>query len=340
MVLGITLAPLLSLRVAHGYYGNTPPELTLTPSPVAERALAQAGCRLRMRPGGMDLYASAPAGQIPALVPESAQHVSFQITPTHADFATVTAPDWAGAEPSGCLFFAPDALGAGTLPSSAAKVLPVLRRVSRLRLDHPAPQPPFALTDWRSGCPLLEIPASGLQGDQLEMAAQSLPDGRYHLTGSGQILKDFYLTDQSLPALFAIIELPLAGLTPAPHGTEPVQFVVQFQARKSRWRYVLNSFPGTRDLSAARILSTPLADLFDPPEQQIRNGKSVWVIQSKAPIALLRDPRGQHHFKLHLPAGAQPAPKPLSLPYASPATTRLETSANGPVLWSTQNVTL
>jgi len=340
MAHGITLAPLLSLRIAHGYYANATPELTFAPLPDTERMLAQMGCRLRLRPGKMDLYASAPAGHIPAMARGAAHHIAFRITPTAADFATVTSPDWAGSETTGCVYFAPESLGSGEIPSSSAKGLPVLGKATRQHLGHPVPQPPFALTDWRSGESKLNIPATCLKGEWLEMAAHTLPDGRYNLTGNGQILRDFYLSDQPSPLLFGIVDLPLAGLTPALQGADPTQSVLRFQPRKSRWRYVLNCIDPTCDLSGARILSTPHPDLFDPPEQQTRHGRTVWVIQSREPIALLRDPRGQHQFRLHIPAGAHPAPKPLNLPCASPATTRFESSAHGPVLWSTQNVTL
>lgn len=343
MVIGISYTPVLRIAFAHDYYGTTPVPLHPEPTLATQAALACAHCRLRPRAGGLEIYVGTPIGRTPQRPDALPPTLGFHLVVTDPEFTTVTARDWSGATaPAGqtCLYLGPEARAGDKMPTAAGLSLPVFGRMSRIPLATPVTGKTATLRRHGDGALAWSAPLPGATRSFVDLTAQDLPEGRYSLDVDGAVLRDLYLSDTPPARLFGVADIPFSQVIPAAQGTEPKTLSLAFAAAAPRWRYVLNSLDPNKDLSGARIASPAATQTFSAPERRTRRGRPVWVLESQGPIPLrLTRPRDQR-LALTFAAGSQPAPPPLTLPFAGPETTRLETGPAGPELWSTLQITV
>lgn len=162
---------------------------------------------------------------------------------------------------------------------------------------------------------------SDMLGNQLPANLGTLPEGRYRWPDDGG---DFYLSDVSPAARWGVAEIfpPKA----------PAAFAIALTARQSYWRYhIVSQSAVDRAYGDFRITGIPAAGAtgspvaFAAPVQEQIGGKTAWMFESSAPIALRQYP-GDHYAFTLVRSGAENG---IALPYGDPATTRLIQDAGG-----------
>lgn len=343
MTIGITLAPLLSLRIAHDYYDPAAVPIAFEPTPETAAALRRGCCRLRVTQDVAEIYAQMPFGAPPALDPAAPALVTFRLGLRDPDFALVTEPDWGAESARDALSLGPGGLDPqGSLPSARGRTLPVVARRGRVLLEAAVAGGRMALRALGADPaddPAWSAPLPPGKHSHLDLAADEVPEGTYRLEVDDQPLRDLILSDEPPARLYGLVTVPLAGTTPVGPRETPRTLTVRFRARAPRWRYVLQSRSAARDLGAAAI-SAPDPLRFAAPRKAMRNGRTVWLCESAGPIPLALRPAPARRIALTLPAEAGPPPPPRQLPQPGPANTALEQGPNGPEAWSTIYVTV
>lgn len=344
MVVGITLAPLLSLRIAHDYYGAAAVPIALEPTPETAAALTRGCCRLRVTQDLAQIYAQVPFGRTPMRDRAAPELISFRLTLQDTEVPLVTAQDWGEAARNSAVTFGPEEIGAnGVLPAATGRALPVQARYSRVVLKDKVEGAQIALR--AAGATSEDDPAwtaplpPGPQG-HLDLTAGELPEGAYRLELDGRTLREVIVSDLPPARVFGLVTVPMTGAEPVGPRETPKSLTLQFRASAPRWRYVLQSRMPGRDLSAARIKATAGMPDFGAPAKSNRNGRTVWLCESDGPIPLALRPPPTRRVSLTLPAESGPPPPPRDLPHAGPANTAMEPGPNGPEPWSTLYVTV
>ena len=340
MGIGITLAPLLKLKIDHGYYGSDTPGIKLIATHSTLKTLAKTRCRLRTMPDGIELYASAPSGGTPKRLEGIGMILSFWLETTDPDFWTVTQPDWTGDAVNNCFFLSEKTEQAQQIASASANMLPTRPKSFHETFSAAISGETLSLIDWRGGAPVWTS-AVKVQGQKtLDLSLAAVPDGRYSLHLDGTQLREFYLTDRAVSGYWGVIEIDLGSAEPTQHGQDPLTYGIVFKPRKSRWRYVIRSLKKDRDLGQARIIATPKAINFNDAIPDPSGRPDIWIIESETVLPLYASPAAHHTMTLHLPAAAGPPPLPLPLPYPTVDSTRVQVTGSDTEMWSTIYLTV
>lgn len=344
MVVGITLAPLLDLRIVHDYYGAAAVPIALEPTPETAAALTRGCCRLRVTQDLAQIYAQVPFGQTPLRDPAAPELLTFRLTLQDTEVPVVTAQDWGAAARNSAVTFGPEGIGAdGVLPAAAGRALPVQGRYSRVALEDKVEGAQIALRATGADPeddPAWTAPLPPGPQSHLDLTAGELPEGAYRLELDGRVLREVIVCDLPPARVFGLVTVPMSGAEPVGPREVPKTHRLRFRARAPRWRYVLQPRTPGRDLNAARIKATAGMPGFGLPAKSSRNGRTVWLCESDDPIPLALRPPPTRRVSLSLPPESGPPPPPRDLPHAGPANTAMEPGPNGPEAWSTLYVTV
>ena len=340
MTLDLRYTQRFAVRVTHGYTGKADCGMVaVEPTDHCGERLRRRHCRLRPRTGGIEIWqggrSDAPVAAGVDLLP-----ATFLVRAMTADFGVCTPLGGGDAGAAGsCLYYAMAGAQGASATVADGTVLAVRRRKQIASIAPAAPgaeitlvRPGTSRVLWRSPVPPHSPAAAAV-------ALGAVADGRYLLRRDGGEVLDFFLTDQPASGLIAVVDVLPDAAAPA-IAADPASYRLHFPARKTRWRYVIQSHGDALDLSGATVTGMPAEIEFNRPTKIRLRGRPAWSVESKTAIPLTLSLGTDCKFMLAIPPRGSRPHDPVALRAASLGDTRPERNGAEVEWWSSIHVYL
>lgn len=343
---------LFRLDIRHPYYSDGLCRgLSVTPTASCAQRIRDGGCRARVDAGGVELWYGTADGHAPVMDLDARFPFSFSLTPKGPEFFEVTEPTWGeGVDLHEVLYLSSigSKIHSDNVNGTASFAIPPDTGTKTETRGHAFAMETgkienadaVTLEPWTGGSPVWRQVARKGPMDSMMVNLADVPNGRYLLKNGDTGVLNFYLLDRPSTGVFGVIDIYTGGI-PAiiqdGHMT-PATFTLQFQTRKTTWRYMVVDRTASSDFGQAEITGSAAKIRFGAPTSGTVRGRPAWAFQSEQPIPLYEAPRSHHTFALSgLMTDGKPR-APMTLPYASPAGTTMQKTPSGPQMVSSMYV--
>src|SRR5882724_4662309 len=347
-------AVLFNIECLHGYFGGKAcAALALAPTKECRKILDAYQMLFRPTTGGGAVYCIRESKPDLLRLFDEAAPLTFTLTnsdPMLANYTDIGLSD--GGDPSECIYYFDNVADyqAETFgqrrqllhppgKTFAHAVLPVRHKISSYALS-----PAFKGGDvnvianlgeqvmWQASAPA--------NAHTVPLDLRLLPEGRYKLAIGGNVVLEFYLSDQLATRQWGAVAIYAggrvqAGLLPksccaldSAGGPNPKTFTLALDSRKTIWRYYIIDPTGKQDYGGYELsgASKTMAQPDGSSAGEVRfvrrgetaplNGHTAWVFESQSPLPLLQYPADQLSLTLR-PNGQGPrGGRAIKLPYA------------------------